>query len=281
MNDILDPPAERDLPAARSTRMRAHLLASMGRPPKSIHRRRLVLALAAVTAVAGLAVPVLTAHRDGNDVEALAMSVAELSPPLQDLTRECLRQNVDMRAEHGAESLAMGYPIPTIKAADLAMAARRGSEAVLVYLTPTGYYLCESGKDGPMGGGGQNWPTRDWLPGTVDLVQFSSTEAENGGDVIVAGRVSDRVDRLVLEHGNGTTTTARVERGVFGLLSNGRVEKHADLVSYGEDGREIDRFPLYKLPREREECFADPSGRVVYGKADRGRTCLPAEPWTR
>ncbi|MEU7906609.1 hypothetical protein [Actinoplanes sp. NPDC049118] len=131
-----------------------------------------------------------------------------------------------------------------------------------------------------MSGGtsGECWRSRDWMPGPVQVVSLSSTEVD-GGEVIVAGRVSDRVQRLVLDHGNGRTTTARVERGVFGLISGGSVTKNAELVSIGEGGGGIGRRRLLRSFDRVDRCYADPSGEVVYGEA--GSQCLPAEPWTR
>lgn len=274
MSSLLEPPAERDMPRGRSTRMRAHLLASIQRPPSrsGVGRRRvaMVIVMAAATAVAGVAASTWTFQDDG-EVEALAMSTAELSPPLREVTRQCLEWNARQRADGAAG-------VPAVRAGDLAMAARRDRRAVTMFLTPTGYFSCDVHGKGGGGAGGEDWPSRDWVPGPVQMVSNASTELDSG-HVMAAGRVSNRVHRLVLDHGNGLTTTARIERGVFGLISRGVVTKEAEMVSYQVDGSEIGRRPLFQPLDHYDHCYVDPSGNVLYG--DPGPNCLPAEPWAR
>jgi hypothetical protein len=102
----------------------------------------------------------------------------------------------------------------------------------------------------------------------------------DGGDVAVTGRVSARVHRLVLEHGDGHTTAARLTDGVFGLLTEGaNVNKDAELVSYDAKGTEIDRRLLFRPSNQFDHCYADSSGTVVYGEP--GTDCQPAELWSR
>ena len=274
MNDVLEPPAERDMPAHRSTRMRAYLLGSLHRPTGRSAGRRLVMAMAGLVVIGGLAVSVLP-ERDDAAVEALAMSSAELSPRLRDVTRQCLEWN--------ARQADASSGVPAVRSADLAMAARRDHRAVTMFLTPTGYFTCDlwtKADDGGSSGsaGGEQWQVRDWMPGPVQRLSLSSSEIDSG-DVIVAGRVSDRVQRLVLDHGNGHSTTARIERGVFGLVSKGPVTKAAELVAYAASGEEAGRRRLFPPVGGREQCYVDPSGKVVYGDSD--PPCRLAEPWTR
>jgi hypothetical protein len=102
----------------------------------------------------------------------------------------------------------------------------------------------------------------------------------DGGSVSVLGRVSARVDRLVLEHGNGRTTTARLRDGAFGIISRtDDVRKDAELVSYDRAGREIDRRLLFQFSEEYDHCYTDPDGTVIYGEP--GPDCRPADPWDR
>ncbi|MCA2218544.1 hypothetical protein [Jidongwangia harbinensis] len=163
------------------------------------------------------------------------------------------------------------------------MAARRDHRAVAVFLTPIGYFTCDlsgtpDGVESSGSAGGERWLSRDWMPGPVQRLSASSTEID-GGEVIVAGRVSDRVRRLVLDHGNGHTTVARLERGVFGLISDGEVAETAELVAYTADGGEAGRRRLFPPTGADRRCYVDPSGTVVHGDPD--PPCRPAEPWTR
>jgi hypothetical protein len=271
VNSVLEPPADRDMPAGRSTQMRAELLAAVRRPVvrDRPHRRRLVLAVAAAVAAAGVSVPVLIA-RQQSGVRVLAMSTAEMSPALRDAMAQCVAWNA-------------GW-----KLSDLAMAAQRGRKAVGVFITPVGYHECSvemPGWGGEPSGvmSGDDWRSREWMPGTTQVLGLSSSESFSG-DVTAAGRISDRVHRVVLDDGNGRVTEARVERGLFAVISDGRVESDAALIAYGRAGDEISRERLFpplpgpQVPEEPEQCYIDPSGRVVYG--DRGPDCRPAERWS-
>jgi hypothetical protein len=125
------------------------------------------------------------------------------------------------------------------------------------------------------------WPHGEWLPGPVQRLLLTST-AHDGGDVSVSGRVSDRVQRLVLDHGDGRTTTARLSRGVFGLMTADARLKVGDdpqLVSYDDRGVEIDRRPLFQPEDELDRCYTTPSGDLIYGRP--AGNCLPAEAWRR
>ncbi len=277
MTDPLQPPPERDMPAGRSARMRADLLAAIDRSQRRRRTRPRRLALPAAGLVVALGATVAVVARAGDDdVEVLAMSVPEMSPTLRDAAAQCLRWSADQGL------LIKGEPPTPVSLADLAVATQRGHHAVVLFLGADRYVTCEvSGRWNRSGGMGHDtWESPRWMPGPVERLGLASTDVD-GGRVLVTGRVSDRVHRLVLDHGDGHTTAARLSRGVFGLISaNGDVRNDAELVSYGADGREIGRVRLFPRPGEPDrQCYVDPSGTVVTGRP--GRACLPAEPWTR
>ncbi|GGO06508.1 hypothetical protein [Micromonospora parathelypteridis] len=113
--------------------------------------------------------------------------------------------------------------------------------------------------------------------GPIQRLLLVSTEAD-GGDVAVTGRVSARVQRLVLEHGDGQTTTARMVNGVFGLITeDANTNEDAELVSYDTTGAEIDRRLLFRPSDQFDHCYEDSAGTLVYGEP--GAACRPAERW--
>jgi RNA polymerase sigma-70 factor (ECF subfamily) len=97
-----------------------------------------------------------------------------------------------------------------------------------------------------------------WLPGPISTENAGSTDMD-GGYVDVAGRVSGRVARVVLDDGAGHQSTAR-----------------------------LDRQPALGQPDDR--CYTDPAGNLVNPTSNykfdlaytsnKGR-CKPAEPWSR
>lgn len=283
MHDILEPPAERDLPDASLTRIRARVFANIGRPEQRHTARRVVLVAAAATAVAAGATTAIR-WEAGGDVQALALSTSEMSPELREAADRCLTWN---RGEAGGSV--------QVTLDDVAVAAQRGYESALLFLTDDGYFTCDVQKN-PLrevtgGTSGDRWGPgqQTWLPGPVQRLSLSSSDLD-GGDVTVIGRVSARVHRLVLDHGDGHTTTARLRNGAFGLISDGvRVRKNAALVSYDREGNEIDRRPLFRDSREFEDCYVDPAGTVLYHKqpkrgaspATDPSTCKPADAWGR
>jgi hypothetical protein len=275
MIDLIEPPAERDLPPARAARMREELLAAARGPRPRISRRLLVAAAAVLTLIAAVTVTLEVRHEDRTRI--LAMSPGELDLSLRQAVQRCLEL---MAPRHD------GAPEPefvSVSAADVAIAARRGSWIQVLFLNRTGYMACElqlkSGRLSSGGVGGEAWPHRGWLPGPVQRLSLSSTEVD-GGSVSALGRVSARVHRLVLEHGNGRTTTARLHDGAFGLISRtDDVREDAELVSYDATGREIDRRRLLEYLGQFPHCYTDPAGKVIYDGP--GPRCLPADPWTR
>ncbi|SDY03711.1 hypothetical protein SAMN05444365_101452 [Micromonospora pattaloongensis] len=267
MRDILDAPIERDLPPGEAARMRADLMRSIHRSrPRAAVRLGIVAMAAAAAVVVGVAVA-----PNGDDVQHLAMGPDELSPTLRQAMEQCLSWN----AQHEQIPVSMDQ---------LAVAAEQDHRAVALFMTETGYLTCDvsmSPREGVSGGitAERDWPQRGWLPGPVQRLLLTSTEID-GGDVAVTGRVSARVHRLVLEHGDGHTTAARLADGVFGLLTEGSsVRENAELVSYDARGTEIDRRLLFRPSDEFDHCYADSSGNVVYGKP--GTDCQPAERWSR
>ncbi|MET7948088.1 hypothetical protein [Micromonospora sp. NPDC005324] len=267
MKDLLDTPTERDLPPGEAARMRAELMTSVRRP-----RRRTAVRLGIATmATAAAVVAGMAMVPNDEEVRHLAMSSSELSPTLHQAVEQCLEWNAQM------ERLPLSMD-------DLAVAAEQDHQGVALFMTDTGYFTCEVSmqpRQEISGGatGERVWPQRAWLPGSIQRLLLMSTEAD-GGDVAVTGRVSARVQRLVLEHGDGKTTTARLVNGVFGLLTgDASVTRDAELVSYDAAGVEIDRRLLFRPSDEFDHCYVDSSGNLVYGKPE--ADCRPAEPWGR
>jgi hypothetical protein len=274
MNDLPKPPAERDLPPARAARIRAELLSIARAPAPRVPRRLLVAAAAALTLIAAAAVTLQVRHEDRTRI--LAMGPEELDPSLRRAVTQCLEW---AKPQDGAPQPAF---VP-VSPADVTIASRRGPWIAVLFLNRTGYLACDLqlkfGRESSGSVGGEAWPHRDWLPGPVQRLSLSSTELD-GGSVSVLGRVSARVDRLVLEHGNGRTTTARLHDGAFGLISRtDDVREDAELVSYDAAGHEIDRRLLFQYSEQFPHCYTDPAGKVIYGEP--GPDCRPADPWNR
>ncbi|MFG2052115.1 hypothetical protein ACGFIW_32390 [Micromonospora sp. NPDC048935] len=269
MKDILDTPAERDLPPGEAARMRADLMTSIRRPRRR-RRTGVRLGIATVATAAAVVAGVAMVPND-EQVRHLAMGSSELSPTLHRAMEQCLKWN----AQH--ERLPVSID-------DLAVAAEQDHRAVALFMTKTGYFTCNVARpphEEVTGGtsGERVWPQRDWLPGSIQQLLLMSSKVD-GGDVAVTGRVSARVHRLVLEHGDGHTTTARLVNGVFGLLTEGaNVTRDAELISYDATGSEIDRRLLFRPSMQFDYCYVDSAGTLVYGEP--GVDCRPAEPWGR
>jgi hypothetical protein len=290
MNDILRPPTERDLPAGRAERIRAGVLAALAEPePAHTGRRVAVLAAVVTTVAAGAGGAALwPSGNGGGSTQALAMSATELPASLRGAADQCLEWSRDQHARPPGEP---GDPVVTVGLDDLAVATRHGHRAALLFMTDAGYFACDlvtkPGREITGGTNSDEWRDRaNWLPGPVQRLGLSSSELD-GGDVMVTGRVSDRVRRLVLEHGDGRTTAARLEDGAFGVVSRGGpVRASARLVSYDADGNELGRMPLFDKSYL-DRCYADPAGKVLYlpRTATKGApppdpaTCLPTERW--
>ncbi|MEU9516804.1 hypothetical protein [Micromonospora sp. NPDC048169] len=279
MNDILDLPAERDLPPEAALAMRARLLGVASPPPARTPRLRIAMAGVALLAVASGAAAVVWDRPERSTLQVLAMGVGELSPTLRDAAEQCLQWNSPQRQTRQNPG---EQPVP-VSLADLAVAIEGGDRALVLFMNDVGYTTCDvewAGTPRVSGGGpSEPWPHGEWLPGPVQRLLLTSTEAD-GGDVGVSGRVSSRVHRLVLDHGDGHTTAARLSEGAFGLMtSDARLKAGNDpeLVSYDAHGTEIDRRPLFQAEDELAHCYAGPDGKPIYGKPTSG--CRPAEKW--
>ncbi|WP_194821813.1 hypothetical protein [Micromonospora sp. S-DT3-3-22] len=281
MNDILDLPAERDLPPEAALAIRARILGFVSPPPPRIPRLRIAIAAAVLLAVTSGAAAVVWDRPERSTMQVLAMGLGELSPTLQEAAERCLQWNSPQRQTRQNPG---ERPVP-VSLADLAVGTERGDRTLVLFMNDVGYATCDvegTGTARESGGGAtEPWPHGDLLPGPVQRLLLTSTEAD-GGDVSVSGRVSSRVHRLVLDHGDGHTTTARLSEGAFGLMtSDSRLEADNDpeLVSYDAHGTEIDRRPLFQAEDQLEHCYTGPDGKRIYGKPTSG--CRPAEKWGR
>ncbi|MEU4423487.1 hypothetical protein AB0F81_22905 [Actinoplanes sp. NPDC024001] len=274
----LEPPAERDLPPEKAARMRAALLRDVREPARRISRARLALAAAVVLAAAAGAVQLLPRDAADTGVTTVAMGRAELSPSLLATVENCVD---DLRDDEQNERT-----LRTIAATgELAVAIERGGRAIAVFFAEDGYLTCDEvrsgSREGSHGYGYDRWGGQhDWLPGPVQRMSVASSELEHGW-VFAAGRVSHRVHRLVLEHGTGNRTEARLANGAFGLVTvTEDVQPGAELVAYDPAGRVIEREPLFEPMSVPGRCYTDPSGKVIYSRVvEPDRDCLPAEPW--
>jgi len=284
MNDLLTPPGERDLPARRAMEMRAELMTAARGPRPRPTRRWLVAAVSATAAVVAVAGVALTHQVRDDGTQILAMGPGELSPELKRGAEQCLKWYAqhssppDFAAPQPGAVVEAGVPVSMN---DVAVASRQGDKTAILFLNDVGYLACDItetfGLENSGGLSNDQWQHRDWLPGPVQRLSLSSTELD-GGDVVVLGRVSSRVHRLMLERGNGKSTTARLSEGAFGILTTtDDVQRDAELVSYDAEGDEIDRRPLFADSRSFEHCYTDPAGKVIYGEP--GSDCLPADPW--
>jgi hypothetical protein len=254
-------PTERDLPVATATRMRADLVA-VTRPalPAPYRWRWVVAAAAAVVLVLLLPAFIWGGRAQGPAV--IAMGPDEPLPQLRKATARCL----DWNRNH-YQPLVLDPP-------DLAVAGSDGQTGFLLYINHIGYLSCTIDHiDDPDRGGGfdtEGWIDPTTVPGPVQTLLGSASE-DFGGTVTMAGRVSDRVAKVVLEHGDGHTTTARIANGAFGLIADG-VRGNAELVAYDDTGAEIYRASwLAARPDRRPECRTVP----------KSPSCPAPEPWRR
>ncbi|GGM60360.1 hypothetical protein GCM10011608_51750 [Micromonospora sonchi] len=288
MNEILDPPAERDLPPRAAYAMRARLLRAAGRRSARAGRLRIALAgLALSIAAAGVVAGMWDRPGEpGSRVRLVAMGLAETSPSLHDVAERCLRWH----AEGIGAALERQAPWLGLSMHDLAVTIDAEDHALVLFMNDAGYATCDSWVlEMPASGDTavgrsiayDRWLPGGWLPGPVQRLLLTSTEVD-GGDVAVSGRVSARVDRLVLDHGDGRTTPARLSGGAFGLLTTDArlsAANNPELVSYDAEGSEIDRRPLFQAEDQLAHCYTTPAGEVVYGRSS--DDCRPAEAWGR
>ncbi|HEU5110553.1 MAG TPA: hypothetical protein VFT95_18590 [Micromonosporaceae bacterium] len=278
MTNFLTPPPERRLPAARVAELRARVMAGIDQPAHPVGpARRVMLVTAAAAAVVAGGVTAASVIPGDDAVQVLAFGPGALSPKLAAGVDKCLRYNSPESKD--PSSLALDPRLPVTKD-DLVVGVQHGDTSAVAFVTDEGYLACQYDDRGEGSGGTtvDRWQPhrKEWLPGPVDRLLVMSSDLD-GGDVTVIGRVSADVHRLVLEYGNGHSSEARFGSGMFALLSDGtRVAGNAALVSYDADGREIGRTPLFDK-RDRDACFTDPAGNVVYGEPGNG--CRPAFRW--
>lgn len=295
MNDLLDLPAERDLPPERAARMRADLLESIRHPR---HRTRAGLVAAVAAAVVLVLVGVSVALGGGQ--RGIPTRPATPTPDPQAAVRLAARQCLLWNAQS---------PRYRLSESDLAVAAEQDGFVATLFFTSRGdaYWACmiDTTRSAPQpkapdgraysggaGGGGPDWPHWGWLLGPVDVLSPLSGTAPTHrtsptppprpfwgtGGVALVGRVSARVHRLVLDHGNGQITEAHLAHGGFAMVAKKPVAANATLLAYDATGAEIYRHLVDELGPVRG-CWVDPSGKVISGKP--GPDCRPAERWTR
>ncbi|MET8527159.1 hypothetical protein [Micromonospora sp. NPDC005172] len=282
MIEIVDLPAERDLPPRVEQKIRAKLVRSANRRPARKQRPRVALIGSMLLVVVSGVAAVKWDALDGRDAQVLALGSGELSPMQRDAADQCLRWHAEEKQREGVQA----RPEVALTLADLAVASERGSHSLVLFMNDIGYATCDvqaAGWNREVSGGiaADPWPHGTWLPGPLQRLSLTSTNF-GGGDVTVSGRVSQRVHRLVLEHGDGNTTTARLAGGAFGLMTAGahlKIDRRPQLVSYDEHGAEIDRRPLFQPEDQLEHCYTTPAGKIIYGKPK--TNCRPAEAWRR
>lgn len=253
-------PTERDLPAGVARRLRAELIAATTPAAQSWRRTRWLVA-AAVTAIIATVLAVLVhGVGSGHGTDVLAMGPDEVSPDLRAAVERCLRLNDQL--DHG-----VGLHF---QPADVAVAAEQDDRAEVLFLNDAGYLGCSISAAHSAGLSTDLWPRRGTMFGPVDRLSMASSASE-GGNVSVSGRIAPRVHRLVLDHGDGHRTEARLQGGAFGLLANG-VRADAALIAYDSAGNEISRRPLFSArPALTPACQAVPPTQQ----------CPPEEPWSR
>jgi hypothetical protein len=274
----LEPPAERDLPRAAANRIRETLIREAGRRTRSPRRPgRVRLALAAVVVLAAGVVSALQLRPEEPPATTIAMGPSELTASLAATVRDC-RERWPDEAEFGKTQRAL------VESSTLAVAMEHDRRAMALFLGPDGYFTCDEVRRGRISGSGFGiaaWNgQRDWLPGPVQRLSVASSGMDSGW-AFAAGRVSHRVARLVLEHGAGATTEARLANGAFGLITaTADVQPDAELVAYDAAGEVIERERFFEPLSVPSRCYTDPAGQVIYSRSpDPDRDCVPAERW--
>jgi hypothetical protein len=283
VNSILEPPAERELHPRRQAEMRARLMrattpeATTRAPHRP--RRRFALAAAGLAVTVGIATFVAVDPLGGaRTTETLAYSGGAVPPEVRRAADQCLADNRGIDDDSAIPDAARGGRI----GGDLELVnflGRRGEVAV-VFTTGTATVYCFNQ---PERGGrsASRTAVSNWLPGPIVIEGGSSAEIEGSSDrFALGGRVSPRVGRVVLDHGNGRTTEANLAGGTFTVINDGAVEVEASvLVTYDRAGAVIDRRPGWaELTEQTSTCYTDPAGRVVTGSMP-GADCRPAEAW--
>jgi hypothetical protein len=273
MRDVLTPPVSRDVPDSVCNRMRAEVMRTVdsGAATKT-PGWRVVLPVTALAVAAALAVPWMSGSGStSGGGEVLAFGAGDVSARLQKAIAEC---------EHDAYGEHVGMPKGSLHLVNRGEVSRgaTGDYTLVVLMDDTDrLVVCGWSENG---GSGSFDPAQGnmWLPGPISVDSLTASEL-NGGDVSVVGRVSTRVAKVVLDHGNGDTTVARLDHGTYAAATGtgGVVLGSAKVIAYDRAGKVISEKPLmlsagYGVPG----CYVDDAGNVVYGT---GSNCQPAERW--
>jgi hypothetical protein len=274
---LLPAPAERDLPAGRHAVLKEYLMHEIGvRPavrPQGFRRGRLALggAFAAAAVAVVVAGSALLGGGQPQRPAVLAFGDGVVSPRLQQAIDYCTERA--RLVEPGTKPRLVNR-------------GEAGQFAIAVFLTDDRMIACDAG---PNGGGGNYGPYGQlhWLPGPISVEAASSTSG-GGGDVFLAGRISKRVGRVKLDHGDGRATIARLSDGTFAVATDGAAiaDGKAILVTFDKAGNVIDRRPALFLENSglsadgqyAASCWTDPAGTAVYGQRG-ARDCKQADPW--
>ncbi|WP_155372614.1 hypothetical protein [Catellatospora vulcania] len=291
-------PPERDMPAARQARMRRRILDglfSSARPAYGRGRALRVLGAGLATAACATAVVMWTGGPGDEQPqpEIVALGDSALSPMVRKTGNLCLTHawqhvhvhNVDRPAEEPT------FAWPEGARPSLVNYAEREDRAIVVYRLEQTVIFCTMEPTIPPT---DEWSSSmsfrnapQWLPGPVSGESAGSSDPW-GGQTAIAGFVHRRVTKVVLDDGEGHRSTARLADGTFAVLSDGHLAARKGLlISYDEQGREIDRRDAFDLGVVGTTCWVDPAGRVVLYAMDRKNApdpspvgCGKAEPWT-
>ncbi|WP_144118611.1 hypothetical protein [Catellatospora sichuanensis] len=286
-------PPERDLPAARQARMRHRILDSLfspGRPAAVRGRALRLLGASLATAACATAVVVWTGgpSAERQQPEVVALGDSALSPIVRDTGNLCLTH---ARQEAADPMRNPDLVWPADGRPTMVNYAERESRAIVIYRLAQWLIFCTMEPTNPPSG---EWSSSSnfarapqWLAGPLEGSSASSSDPW-GGTTAVAGFVHRRVAKVVLDDGAGHRSTARLADGTFAVLSDGDLAaRKGRLISYDEQGREIDRRDAFDLGVVGTTCWVDPAGKVVLYGMDRKHAptpppvgCGKAEPWT-
>ncbi|MEU8078998.1 hypothetical protein AB0B31_26595 [Catellatospora citrea] len=286
-------PLERDLPASRQARMRHRVLAGFIAPGRPVRRRgRAMLGAGLATAACAMAVVVWTGGPGGGErpePEVVALGTGVLSPMVRRTGDRCLT-NAWQQLNDPDHPGEYTFDWPEGARPSLVNYAERENRAVTVYRLDQTMIWCSMEPTIPPS---DEWssglgygPAPSWLPGPV-AGQSAGHSDVDGGEAQVAGYISRRVAKVVLDDGQGHRSTARLTEGTFAVLSDGALAPgKAQLISYDDQGREIDRRYAFDLGPVGTSCWVDPAGKVVVYGMDRKNAptpspagCGEAEPW--
>lgn len=302
MTSIDQLPPERSLPPDRQERLRAEVLSAMTtRAPR--HRRPGTLAAAGLAVVACAAIVWVGVsgylNADDRKPEVYALGDSVLSFQARQAGRKCLELARDLARDERARRDSRPEESPPIL---LNYLEQPGQKAVVVYeVQPSMLVPCLMGpayrdepeprrphQDGFLSAGLAIYEATAWLPGPISIEGATASDT-NGGYVMLAGRVSERVAQVVLDDSAGHRSTARLAEGTFVVISDGRIATDAGvLISYDADGKEIDRRKI--LQPLSGHCYTDPAGNLVNPTSDHEielafksnpDRCEPAERWSR